>query len=115
MGYYTTYNLTGDKIQEFVEDVARGEPDTTVYYWVDYAMDYQGPGTGTWIAREDVKWYDHETDIVDLSLNFPGVLFTLEGNGEEDDDEWTMFARDGVFYKEWVQKIYPVFDESKLP
>ena len=45
------------------------------------------------------KWYEHEADMVALSAQFPGVLFHLTGEGENNDDIWDLFALDGRIQK----------------
>lgn len=41
------------------------------------------------------KWYDHEAAMKEVSLDYPGVLFELEGRGEERDDVWIKYFLDG--------------------
>lgn len=43
----------------------------------------------------ECKWYNHMNDVVDLSKQYPGVLFTLHGWGEEPEDVWRLYVRDG--------------------
>lgn len=100
----------GDKIEEFVVDASSGEPEP--YYWHSYALAYEG--NGVWGCLDSVKWYDSDTEISELSTHFPGVLFKLYGIGEEPEDQWTLYARDGKSYKNYVQFVQPVFDEALL-
>lgn len=37
---------------------------------------------------DSVKWYEYPDDMRELSLRFPGVLFTLIGYGEGPGDVW---------------------------
>ena len=49
-----------------------------------------------------------------LSAEFPGVLFTLHGAGEEADDLWVAYFRDGKGYSVGAVITYPEFDEARL-
>jgi len=93
-------------------DAASGEDET--FWGHKYALEYDGPGTGSWSTVDSVKWYSCDEDIAELSKHFPGVLFELSGDGEENNDTWSLWARDGRSYKEFVEVVYPVFDEAKL-
>lgn len=44
---------------------------------------------------DTMKWYEHEEDMLKVSLAFPGVLFRLDGEGEEAGDKWIKFFRNG--------------------
>jgi hypothetical protein len=120
MGYSTYFNLcvdppeAGDKIEEFVVDAASGEDPQELTWWHNYALEYDGPGTGSWSGRDSVKWYEATDHILELSTYFPGVLFKLDGSGEEDLDIWTFWAKDGKSYRAEIEVIYPVFDETLL-
>ena len=54
-----------------------------------------------------MKWYDWEEDVADLSKQFPFLLFEVEGKGEEADDWWRAYARNG--------KVIVVEAEIKFP
>ena len=40
------------------------------------------------LSYDSWKWYDHDEDMVKLSLRFPNYAFILEGAGEENGDLW---------------------------
>ena len=44
---------------------------------------------------DSCKWYDHDEDMVKLSLRFPDYTFILEGEGEENGDLWRTIYHDG--------------------
>jgi hypothetical protein len=119
MGYTTSFSLTvdpvemGDKIEEFVEDAASGE-DTYTTWWHNYALVYDGPGSGSWSSLDMVKWYSYAEDVLEVSTHFPGALFELSGDGEESMDMWKFWARDGKGYQADVELVFPVFDEAYL-
>jgi hypothetical protein len=82
MGYYTRYGLEYEPkrlgedqaIQQRMEKLWDGE-----YNPFDEAC----------------KWYGNEGDMKKLSLEFPTVLFTLSGEGEEAGDIWKKYFRNG--------------------
>lgn len=41
------------------------------------------------------KWYNHESDMTLLSLRFPGLLFLLHGEGDNNDDIWNKYYLNG--------------------
>lgn len=43
----------------------------------------------------NAKWYDWEEDMRILSSRFPEVTFTLHGSGEDSNDIWTCYFRNG--------------------
>lgn len=115
MGYYTRYSLswkvsdafkvpppcehadanpsTAKFCQECGASLSRVLPDRligdAVVKMTEGALGRDGK------SLEPVKWYEHETDMAALSSRFPGVVFHLAGEGENNDDIWDLFALDG--------------------
>lgn len=90
MGYYTSFSLkwTSDNDDEELDtaigNVIEAHPDA-----IGYALLRCGS------TSESCKWYEHEEDMKTLSIRFPGVLFTLSGDGEESGDIWKKYFLDG--------------------
>jgi len=102
MGYYTYYKIDYqlDKSTNSNEiDRVIGEDDN-----LEYAFN----------GDESIKWYDHVDDMRILSLRFPKVLFTLQGEGEEYGDVWKKYFLNGQTQEAQGVITYPVFDKSKL-
>lgn len=56
----------------------------------------------------DVKWYRWKDDMRDISKRYPDRLFQLDGQGEESDDLWRAFFKNG---KSQICKARIVFDD----
>lgn len=104
MGYLTTYSLTwtkGDDESIGNEIVARGGE-------IYYAVNRDGS------TSDSTKWYENETDMKSFSLKFPGVLFTLSGEGEESGDIWKKYFRDGKMQICRAAIVFPEFSARLL-
>jgi hypothetical protein len=108
MGYYTSFDLKiheGDrKIQDILEELC-GEGN---YEYLDFALTEDGD------TCESCKWYDHETDMREISEQYPDVTFVLSGEGEEAGDLWKKYFRNGKMHACSVFITYEAFDEAKL-
>lgn len=101
MGYNTDYHLTS------VDENTTVDSDEFIkafYEVTEYQID----------DLYCVKWYDWHDNMCKLSAMFPGIRFTLDGNGEESDDEWRHYFRDGMSQDAKATMIYERFDETKL-
>ena len=52
--------------------------------------------------------------MLNLSRQFPGVLFTLRGEGEENGDLWRSYYRDGKMQTCKAIIMYPAFDAAQM-
>lgn len=98
MGYQTHFSLKVDllvagKIAQLVD---RAPLDAVIKNLLEmceeakYALDEDGNGTG-----EGSKWYEHQAEMREFSKLHPSVLFTLHGEGEENDDMWDEYYLNG--------------------
>ena len=51
-------------------------------------------GNDVW--DDEVKWYDCEADMREYSKKYPDLLFIIDGRGEESDDVWRHWYRNGA-------------------
>jgi hypothetical protein len=82
MGYYTDYEISAqgehaDKAVTFLTEVCSG-----YLGWEDCSI-------------QAVKWYSWKRDLERASLEYPKVLFILDGIGEESIDIWRAWALAG--------------------
>ena len=106
MGYYTRFKLeTNDPevMEELLKKEIRSYGET-----FDYLFDIDGD------SYDSYKWYDHELDMKEVSKGFPGVLFTLKGEGEEAGDLWVKYFKDGKMQSCPAKIVFDSYDESKL-
>jgi len=134
MGYYTRYNLKWTVLDEnalrvkhehetvdgasfcHVCGAALGANDISVAIGefilgneqMNYAMDKHGNSV------ERTKWYEHADDMKEMSLAFPGVLFTLSGEGEDAGDIWKEYYLDGKYQADKAVLRFDGFNKDKL-
>jgi hypothetical protein len=100
MGYYTYYTLEVEQepSEELLEEELYG---FSIESWLNDIGD-------------ELKWYGHEADMIELSKRYPEYLFILTGTGEQNDDLWRKWFKDGKWYKWFLEYTIPDFEESKL-
>ena len=108
MGYYTYYKLeispryTKEEELKLTLDIAKFfglRDEVTINTHFDDFLE------------EEIKWYDHEENMIELSEKYPNYLFTLSGEGEESGDIWRTYFKNGKCQRVEA-KI--VFDECNL-
>lgn len=102
MGYYTNYTLMFEADFETTGDI---RSQITYNGDMDCAV-----GLGS----EPCKWYNYKEDMIAFSKRFPDILFELTGYGEESEDIWIAWFKNGSYYRENAKIIMPVFEEVKL-
>lgn len=100
MGYQTYFTLN-----------IQPEPNESILQEELYGGTIEELVNGHW---DSCKWYDHNDDMIEISKKYPEYLFTLDGEGEENDDIWRSFYRNGQSYDWRLEVIWPEFEESKL-
>ncbi|QGH76408.1 hypothetical protein SEA_DAUBENSKI_104 [Streptomyces phage Daubenski] len=96
MGYYTDFTLRAEGRGAVYDKMMRDRSKITFSYSnYDFTL-------GDWLDRdysENLKWYEWEKDMKQLSKEWPNVLFILDGDGEETGDLWRAWFRNGAMYK----------------
>lgn len=116
IGYYTYYNLSVrnniDMESQKAAAIRLNEiigfgPDITTRAMFDrYPFGF--------ISDDEMKWYEWESDMLTLSSEFPEIEFVLYGEGEERDDNWRAFFKNGECVYQQAHMYYdpePVFKE----
>ena len=110
MGYYTYFTLT---------DVEGGPPEQTCptcghvgeWDWTELIAKHL---KGWNPFEESTKWYDWEDDMKTFSLLYPDYTFIIEGDGEESDDKWRAYIKNGKSHSDHMVMEFPDFDRSQL-
>lgn len=112
MGYYTKYTLT---IHEGTADLA------AVQLVLDKIMTngkgsetYYDPDSATITSDGTIMWYDHDEDMAELSRIFHGVVFCLDGEGEDTGDIWKCYYKNGLCQICRSTMMFPPYDDTKL-
>lgn len=106
MGYVTSYELEVVQGNKGIHEILEKETETTGELF--YAINENGE------TNERCKWYDHEEDMIALSLRNPGILFLLNGEGEDARDIWRKYFIDGKMQEIKADITFEPYDESKL-
>lgn len=120
MGYYTSFNMevtttkrdmlkllrdgySGPQLSEEEQlEVTKALCDEGVFWegcydesrarkschFCDQAWDYL-------VSEDTMKWYDHDSDMMQLSTQFPDYYFLLSGQGEDPEDNWRTVYHNG--------------------
>lgn len=107
MGYNTSYRL-------HVEDPPKGFTKKTLAKIIrsnenmSYALEEDGS------TADCCKWYDCDEDMLNVSKQYPDVLFVLSGEGEESGDIWRTYYKNGK--KQHAQAIiaFESYDPEKM-
>lgn len=90
MGYYTDYYLNAAPVSE--------EQYNSISAFLKELRDVEEEcfedGAGYWKNIQDT-WYQSFDDMVSISKQFPEVLFTLTGYGDQRDDQWIEYFKNG--------------------
>ena len=103
MGYLTCFDFellegSEDKFQDFLKELSIESKYSEIKNGYLY----------------DAKWYDWERDLIQVSSEFPEVFITVDGDGEESDDIWRAFIKDGAIQFAAARIVYDEYDPAKM-
>ena len=101
MDYYTTYTLRTTQGYDNQEEI-----EETLQEISGYSIGFD--------RNASRKWYTHQQDMKELSKIYPETTFLLEGEGEESEDIWRKYFKNGKMQVCKAEIVFPAFDESKL-
>ena len=99
MGYYTKYNLIVCHVDRPYMGLSPEEEQKIAQRFYETIYGYRDSYTPRHLEdvfEEEMKWYDHESDMFTLSKEFSDYIFLLEGEGEEHNDMWRLYAHNGT-------------------
>ena len=108
MSYYTYLSIEIDReeptVEQVAETVGKVTNDTDVAFW-------RSALTG----ETEVKWYDGTADMKQVSRRYPEAVLTLRGEGEDPDDRWVEYHKNGrVQVERMPEWTPPPCDPAKL-
>lgn len=115
MGYYTYFQLEveGGPAEQHCPTCGHvGE-----WEWKDLIAKFLGSKYNCEIYdpfEESCKWYEYEADMIEFSKLYPDYIFIIEGDGEETDDRWRAYFKDGKSRRDEMIMRFPDFDPSTL-
>ena len=113
MGYDTRYTLrvdtAGNEATSVMVHQALLECDDA-----SFALTLDERAKDYYESKHPAKWYDYDRDLRRISKEFTGVVFTLNGMGDDRKDIWQAFYCDGRGYREEALITFPAFSYGKL-
>jgi len=113
MGYYTDFKL--DVLDQ--APIGSKTPIEDITKAIDKLDYFRAEGYGESLLNHEldsIKWYDYQDDMKNISSQFPNVLFTLRGEGEENGDIWVAYFKNGKVQQSKAKITFDEFNESKL-
>lgn len=103
MGYYTRYEIdviegSNDLIRELIDESEEAE----------FAIDVDGD------TLNESKWYHHVDELIEFSKKHPEALIRLSGEGEENNDLWHEYYKNGKTQMCKAEIVYPEFNPKLL-
>lgn len=103
MGYYTDFiiKVEGEKMSDDIVNAITNISQYEFEWYNDEISTYS-------------KWYNCDDDMRKLSELFPDKLFRVDGQGEDPDDIWRLYWKNGKVQESKRIVLYEPFDENKL-
>ena len=131
MGYTTEYNLDWNPMREYAgqracqhefsskfcpECGASSEVfdlDNVVAKYIEDHEDMPDALNRNGESEGPCHWRSYEEDMIAMSQAIPHVTFTLTGKGEDSDDIWVEYYRDGKMQRHKLALVLTPIDETK--
>lgn len=112
MSFYTSYILsvrdaTQDRFAELQAYLKKKE--LIAYVFEDASFNESTDKEAVFFSWDQQKWYEHEEDMLEISVKFPEMTFQLYCFGE-DDSHWKEYYQNGIS-EECVGRL--VFDKPE--
>lgn len=118
MGYYTYYTgmlvatKTGTKEKEIAQAIAK-----LPYFSPDYSPRDECDEIeliDDAIGMDSMKWYNCFTDMCEVSKQFPDCIIMIHGEGEDREDMWNAYFKNGKYAVYRAEITYPDFNPKDL-
>ncbi len=116
MGYYTYHSLEVEGGP--AEQVCPTCGHVGEWEWEDLIAKFVGSKYGWeepyYCFQEESKWYECNEHMTEFSAMYPDYTFIIEGVGEETDDRWRAYFKNGKSHKDEMIMRFPDFDPETL-
>ena len=108
MGYYTNYVVEA-------KDVYDPSVHDYISNFLEKAYCKFNQNGDSW-SIDEIKWYNHVNDMINLSKKpeVKDVLFEVDGEGEDREDSWIEYYKNGKMVEYRPEVIWPKFNEDDL-
>ena len=116
MAYPTTFNLDWEDPEPTIgqiTDKLTAISDNHLPGDTEYPWSFQH-WKATISGEEEHSWYDFHEHMTIISSTWPAVLFTLNGRGDDRDDNWKAFYLNGKSAFIQAVLVYPEFNPDTL-
>ena len=102
MGYCSCFSLSA---KPMTQDLYQKIDAELQLYTCYFEQDGIENGVGHWCNQDDT-WYSCRADMIQLSRTFPDVYFQLYVEGEDHNDDWRAFFKDGKYQENYAERVY---------
>lgn len=114
MGYYTSFTIYAERYHtNAVLNMEKAEQIEDTISDISQ-IEFGGDLLSGLYTYQPEKWYESTTDMIEVSRNYPGILFTVHGEGEEHDDIWDEYFLNGRFQHDHAEIKFEGFKEELL-
>jgi len=112
MGYYTNYTLNADGFddKEAAEFFEFKLLKLSQYSGWEVNIEKTVSGYSVEAAINDVKWYDWQSNLEQLTEQYPQITITVDGVGEEPGDIWRARVQNGETKRAKATISFPELD-----
>jgi hypothetical protein len=116
MGYRTYYTLAVEGVNEQGEriDISPEQEESIIAQLREENEDARFAIDEGGMPEAHTSWWEYERELVEFSKKHPGILFTLHGEGDDNEDIWDSYFLDGKVQRDPARMEFDGFDPAKL-
>lgn len=102
MGYKSCFTLSAKPVTKELYQKIDAELQLYTCYFEQDGIENEA---GHWCNSDDT-WYSCRADMIQLSRTFPAVQFQLYVEGEDHNDDWRAFFKNGKYQVNYADRVY---------